>query len=62
MEAEISGYRFKKVNPSTIEVYCNEDDEFPYAFIKLKVGDLRTSKDFHYEIMDWFAKHITIKK
>lgn len=60
MQAEISGYRFVKVNSSTIEVYSNDDDEFPYAFIKLKVGDLRNAKDFHYEIMDWYAKNISL--
>lgn len=62
MEAKIKGYRFKLISELVIAVYDTEeeDDVLPVSYIHLKTGDVRNMKDFHYEIMDWYNKHIGV--
>jgi len=56
-EAEINGYHFVLESPDTIEVWETRDDELPLSYINVK-GEIKSEKDFHYEIMDWYAKYV----
>lgn len=57
MEAKIEGYRFKLVSELVIAVFDTDDEEaLPCTYIRLKEGDVKDVKDFHFEIMDWFSK------
>ena len=57
-EAEIRGYYFSMSSDTDIEVRIKSDDELPIYFINVNPGSIRSEKDFHYEIMDWYAKSI----
>ena len=41
-------------NPDTIEVWRDENDEFPDTYIYLKEGSIKDEKDFHKEISFWW--------
>jgi len=56
-EAEIGNYYFTMINSNTIEVWGDKDAEHPCGFIYLKEGAVKTEKDFHYEISDYFMKN-----
>lgn len=55
--AEISGYYFSMENDSLIEIRENLEDELSMACIRVNPGSVKTEKDFHYEIMDWYTKY-----
>lgn len=53
----INSYSFvMKENENVIEVWSNMDEEFPYAYIYLREGDVKNEKDFHFEIADYYSK------
>jgi hypothetical protein len=53
-EGTIGSYSFMMVDPSTIEVWSDFDNERPESFIFLKEGSIKTEKDFHTEISYWY--------
>lgn len=54
-KGEIGGYSFI-MKDDVIEVWFGTEDDYPYAFIYVKAGSIKTEKDFHFEIMSWFSQ------
>jgi hypothetical protein len=45
---------------NTIEVWSDRDSEYPFSYIYVKEGSIKSEKDFHYEISDFFLKKCAI--
>ena len=56
-EGTIGAIRFVMVDKATIEVWSNYDSEHPESYSYVKEGAVKNEKDFHYEIMSWYAKN-----
>ena len=57
-EGTVGSYSFIMNDDNVIEVWRDFADEHPESFIYLKDGAVKTEKDFHYEISDWYLKNI----
>lgn len=57
-EGTISGYNFIMVDENTIEVWSDFDNALPISYIYLRDGEVKTEKEFHYSISDWFMKNV----
>ena len=55
-EADINNYYFIMEDSNTIEVWTDMDSEYPYSYIYVKEGSIKSEKEFHYEISDFFLK------
>ncbi len=59
-EADINNYYFFMTEASTIEVWSDRDSEYPFSYIYVKEGSIKSEKDFHYEISDFFLKNCSL--
>ena len=57
-EGVVGNYSFQMVDNLTIEVWSDTNLEHPDSYIFLKEGDVKTEKDFHYEVMLYASKNL----
>lgn len=57
-EGAIGRYSFIMNEDTNIEVWEENVLDLPYAYIPVKSGYIRNEKDFHFEISDWYMKHV----
>lgn len=58
-EGVVGSYSFIMIDEEDIiEVWKDFADEHPESFIYLKKGAVKSEKDFHYEISDWYLKNV----
>ena len=55
-EGNIDGYSFLMKDDGVIEVWSDMDSEYPESYIYVKSGTIKSEKDFHFEISDWWMK------
>lgn len=56
-ESKIKTYHFIMNDENTIEVWSEYDGDHPESYIYVKEGSIKSEKDFHLEISDWFIKN-----
>lgn len=54
----INSYTFiMKEGDDVIEVWSDMDAEFPESYIYLKEGEIKSERQFHMEIADWWMRN-----
>lgn len=56
-EGSIGTYSFQMVDANTIEVWADRDNEYPFSFIYVKDGEIKSKKDFDTEISYWMMRN-----
>ena len=57
-EGVVGSYEFQMVDENTIEIWTSDDLEFPFGFIRLEDGEIKTLVDFQKEISYWFLRNM----
>ena len=57
-EGTVGIYTFQMVDDNSIEVWSDLNLEYPDSYIYVKEGSIKSEKDFHFEISDWYLKNV----